>query len=168
MQSKHVIMQKEFEPRCGGGKFMKYHFFPEDISVLDQTIGELHKKIKELGREQGEAARQSTENFGHDDACQEAIYQERQVTTSRLRSLSEVINNAVVVSPKEQISMIQLGSIVELSDGRVFRIGSYMVLANYQIKNISYDSPLGRMLLRRKEGDEIEFREQSFTIKKIS
>lgn len=49
---------------------MKYYFFPEDIAVIEQSINGLDERIKELAKEQGEARSQSTENMGHDDACQ--------------------------------------------------------------------------------------------------
>jgi len=149
---------------------MKYYFFPEDIAVLEQTVNELKRKIRELGKEQGEAARQSTENFGHDDACQEAVYQARTIVIERLKNLREILNNAVIFNPEGPFSfdMVRMGATVELSNGRVLKIGSFMVFADYPIVNISYDSPLGKALLKKKEGDRIEFQGQFFTVKRIS
>ena len=147
---------------------MKYYFFPEDICALEKMIEELHKKIKELGKEQGVVARQSTENFGHDDACQEAVDQGRRVVVGRLDYLREVINNTVVVSPEPHYDEVHMGATVELSDGRILRIGSFMVLANHTVVNISYGSPLARALFQKQEGDEVEFRGDSFMIKRIS
>ena len=147
---------------------MKYYFFSEDISALEGTIEELHKKIKELGKEQGVVARQSTENFGHDDACQEAVDQGRRVVVGRIDYLREVINNTVVVSPEAHYDQVRMGATVELSDGRTVRIGSFMILANHPVTNISYGSPLARALFEKQEGDEVEFRGSSFMIKRIS
>ena len=146
---------------------MRYYFFPEDIAVLERVTGELHKKIRELGKEQGEAARQSTENFGHDDACQEAVYQERRVVIARLKNLQEMINGAVIVSPEGPFDSVRMGAIIELSDGRTMKIGSFMVFADHPIVNISYNSPLGKALFNKREGDEIEFRGRFFRIKRI-
>ena len=147
---------------------MRYYFFPEDISALEEMIQELHEKIKELGKEQGIVAKQSTENFGHDDACQEAVDQGRRVVVGRIDYLREVINNTVVVNPEPHHDEVRMGATVELSDGRILRIGSFMVLANHPIVNISYGSPLARALFQKQEGDEVEFRGSSFMIERIS
>jgi hypothetical protein len=49
----------------------------EDLFELENRVNKLRSKAKDLGTEQGEANRQSMENFGHNYACQEAIYQAR-------------------------------------------------------------------------------------------
>ncbi len=147
---------------------MKHYFLEEDLVVLERDLKELQEKIKELGRKQGEAAGQSTENFGHDDACQEVIHDERVITISRIKVLCEVILNSVVVKPEKFSEKVCLGSTVELSDGRIFRVGSHMVLADHQIKNISYSSPLGKALLGKEKDDAVDFRGKHFTIKNIS
>ncbi|MCX6753442.1 MAG: GreA/GreB family elongation factor [Candidatus Nomurabacteria bacterium] len=136
---------------------MKHYFFAEDFTVLKNEIERIGKKIKELGKEQGEAASQSTENFGHDDACQEAIYDARRLLISRINDLMRIYNKSEVANPSLQTEKIRLGSIVKLSDGRVFRIGSYMILANHNTRNISYGSPLAKSLLGKKKGDSIYF-----------
>ena len=146
---------------------MKFYFFLEDIAALEQMIKNLHTKIKELGKEQGEAARQSTENFGHDDACQEAIYQERGIVTAQLNDLQKIFNNAAVVRSEGCSNAARMGTIIELSNGRTFQIGSFMVFADSPITNISYNSPLGKVLIGKHEGDKIEFRKQIFTIKHL-
>ena len=146
---------------------MKYYFLPEDIAVLEQTIDRLREGVRELGREQGRVAAQSTENFGHDDACQEVIYYDRQVLVARLNELHQIINGAVLVRPQGPFNAVYFGAIVELSDGRVLRIGSYMIFADHETTTISYNSPLGKAMLGKKEGDEFEFNEKTYTIKRI-
>lgn len=134
---------------------------------MRQIIKELYGKIKELGKDQREAAGQSTENFGHDDAVQEVVFQDRRVVLARLKNLQDLVNNAVVISPNVSYSRVQMGAIVRLSDNRVVRIGSFMVFAEHQIANISYNSPLGKALLNKEIGDEIEFRGKFFSIVSI-
>ena len=146
---------------------MKKYFFLEDIKVLEESIKDLRSKIKELGKEQAEAVKQSTEIFGHDDACQEAIYQERRVVSSRLEELTQIFNNSVVVNPSDSYEVVRIGATVKLSDGRTLRVGSYMVLADYPIANISYNSPLGKLLLGKTGGDEIEFKGQILMITNV-
>ena len=146
---------------------MKYYFFPEDIAVLERTVKELYDKLRELGKEQGEAAGQSTENFGHDDAGQELVYQDRRVVIARLKNLQEMVNNAVIISPVGPFNKVRIGAVVHLGDGRIVRVGSFMVLADHQITNISYNSPLGRVLLDKEVGDKIEFRGSFLSISNI-
>ena len=150
---------------------MKYYFFYKDIVVLRKKVNEMSMKIRELGKEQGEVVGQSTENFGHDDACQEAIEDTRRIIIRRLDELRHILNNAIVFTNEyssDSVDSIRIGTIVRLNDGRILRIGSFMVLADYPILNISYVSPLAKVLLGKKEGDKIEFREQLFEIIQIS
>ncbi len=151
---------------------MKYYFFLEDMSALDKMIYEQEDRVTQLAKEQGEAASQSTENFGHDDACQEAVDHERRLTIGRLRELRKIVSNSIVITQQEvlchgALDSVRMGATVELSDGRVLRIGSFMVLAKSPVENISYRTPLARALLNKKEGDEVEFNGQSFKIVKI-
>lgn len=142
-------------------------FLKEDFLALGCKIKELQEKIKKLGKEQGEAANQSTENFGHDDACQEAVDHERRMTIIRLASLRDLVQKASVVTPSNTSNAVSIGSTVELSDGRIYKIGSYMIFAENPVTNISYCSPLGKLLIGKVEGDEIEFRGKRFEIKRI-
>lgn len=145
----------------------KNYFLPEDMSALKQLIEELKEKVKELGKEQGQAAGQSTENFGHDDACQEAVDHERRIVLSRLNELHSIVNHGTVFTPEEPFDKICLGATVELSNGKTYKIGSYMIFADHPITNISYNSPLGRILLNKTEGEEIKLKDQRLTIIRI-
>lgn len=147
---------------------MRYYFLREDLCVVEITVDNLRRKVKELGKEQGEAARQSTENFGHDDACQETVYNERCLAISRLKELQQVLCNATLATPEGPFDKVRLGAVVELDDGRTLRIGSFMVVTDNPIQNISYASPLAQVLMGRAPGDEVNFRGKTFIIKQIS
>ncbi|MCD6270509.1 GreA/GreB family elongation factor [bacterium] len=150
---------------------MKYYFFYEDIVALKKKINEMSMKIRQLGKEQGEVVSQSTENFGHDDACQEVIENTRRMMMKRLNELRHILDNATVLTEQDlpnSVNSIRIGTVVKLSDECTFRIGSFMVLADYPLLNISYISPLAKALLGKKEGDKIEFRGELFEIIQIS
>lgn len=134
---------------------IKYYFLKEDLIALKEMVNNLEKKVIELGKEQGEVASQSTENFGHDDACQETVYQDRKVVIGRLNTMRQILNKAVFVELIGKTDKVRLGLIVELSDGNTYQIGSYRILTKHEIKNISYNSPLGQKLLSKEVGDEI-------------
>ncbi|PIR40039.1 MAG: hypothetical protein COV33_01700 [Candidatus Zambryskibacteria bacterium CG10_big_fil_rev_8_21_14_0_10_34_34] len=140
----------------------------EDLVILRGLVGQLQQDVRDLAKEQREASSQSTENFGHDDACQEAIYDKRRLVLSRLNSLVPILNSAVIVEPEEQPTKVQFGTVVELSDGRRIRIGSYAIYARHSVYTISYNSPLGKSLIGKQEGDTTFFRSQEFVITKIS
>ena len=130
-------------------------FLKEDFIILRDAVKELEDKIIKLGKEQGIAAAQSTENFGHDDACQEVIYDERRVVISRLNEMRPIFNHAKIITPIPPSDKVRFGSIVELSNGRTYQIGSYFILAHHTTKNISYNSPLGQKLISKEVGDEV-------------
>lgn len=134
---------------------IEFYFLKEDLFTLREMVEGLQKRVIELGKEQGEAAGQSTENFGHDDACQEVVEQDRRVVVSRLNDLRKILNHAKMVEPINNSKKIRFGSIVELSNGKTYQIGSYRVFAKHLVENISYNSPLGRKLISQEEGDEI-------------
>ena len=144
------------------------YFFPEDIVALEKVRTQLYQQIKELGKEQGEVAKQSTEVFGHDDACQEAVYEARRLVVSRLDKLTGTINNAVIVNPEGSTDSVRMGATVELSDERIFRIGSFIVAADHPVTNISYNSPLARAMMHKREGEEVEFNGKIFFIRRIT
>jgi transcription elongation GreA/GreB family factor len=143
---------------------IRYYFLREDLEVLGNRVNELHEEIKDLAKEQGEANSQSTENFGHDDACQEAIYQKRTIVLTQLKDLVLILNGAVIIEPEKQFEIVLFGSIVELNDGRRLRIGSYAIYAEHPIRTISYNSPLGKRLIGKRRGDEIIFQDQKLLI----
>lgn len=148
----------------------KYYFFKEDLLELSRQVRQLHNRIIEMGKEQAEVAGQSTENFGHDDACQEVIEHDRKIILKRLDELSDIINKAELVdkSINKSTDVIKFGSKVELNNGNVFIIGSYRVLVNHEIKNISYASPLAKKLLGKSEGDLIKHNNNVIKIIKVS
>ncbi len=146
----------------------KYYFFPEDMAKLEEKIIALNERIKELGEEQAEVAQQSTENFGHDDFPQEAVAEHRKLVLTQVNHLNQIRRNAIVYTPgKDMGETVKFGSTLELDDGRKIRIGSFLVLAEHDIQNISYKSDFARALIGKRAGDEIIFRREHFVIKSI-
>lgn len=148
---------------------MRYYFLREDVKALGFRIEELRNRVKQLGKEQGIAAAQSTENFGHDDACQEVVTYDRNVILGQLQNLTAIMNQAEIIEPKCPMNAVRFGAIVGLSDGRTIRIGSYMIFAeHFSPEHISYNSPLARAMLGKKVGEEFEFRNQTYVVKSIT
>lgn len=152
----------------GGNALKKYYFLPEDFKILQHEVEQLRESIFELGRQQGIANAQSTENFGHDDAVQETITIERNVALGRLRNLRDILMHSSVVHGKGPFDKVVLGATVKLSNGKSFRIGSYQIFAEHPIQTISYDSGLAKLIMGLEEGDEFSFKGEDLTIDKIS
>ena len=78
-------------------------------------------------------------------------------TDSRLRFLKKIVEHAKVVVPT-QTNYIEIGSIVTVSNGNsdiIFHIvGEYE--ADPMEKRLSYKSPVGSALLRRKVGETVK------------
>lgn len=147
---------------------MTYYFLLEDFEALRDAVDKLRNEIWELGKQQGIANAQSTENFGHDDAVQETIEQTRRVVIGKLKGLSELIHGAQILQPKGPYIKVRLGATVWLSNGKKHRIGSYHIFAEHKIHTISYDSPLARELIGKEAGDEISIRGQKLIIEKVA
>lgn len=132
-----------------------YYFMKEDFIALKELIENFQKRIVELGKEQGIAVNQSTENFGHDDAVQEVVEQDRRIIISRINDMKKILNKAKIIEPSNNKEKVRFGSVVELNNGKKYQIGSYRILAKHTIENISYNSPLGQKLISKEIGDEI-------------
>lgn len=146
-----------------------FYFLEEDYHALGRIIAQLKNDLEELGKKQGIAVAQSTENMGHDDAVQETITTERTLLILKLSRANGFYNQArVIVSHSRQKgdSSIRIGSIVTINQETI-RIGSYQILATHRLENISYMSPLEQALMGHREGDIIHFREKELVIKKV-
>jgi transcription elongation GreA/GreB family factor len=149
-------------------KMTKYYFLEEDFNILRDTVDELHQKIWQLGKDQAEASGQSTENFGHDDAVQEVIFDTRRVVLKQLTNLSHMVDHAQIIKPKGPFDKVVLGAKVKLSNGKTYMIGSFQIFADHDFENISYQSPIAQAILGKQEGDEISFRGEEITILNIT
>lgn len=150
-----------------GGINMDFFLLVEDYEAAKKKLENLYLQLKELGRLHGEAVQQSTENFGHDDGCQEAVDQDRRVVFSQLRYYKKLVDNAIIIEPSLS-DVVQMGSIVELSNGEIIKIGGDAIVANHPILTISCNSPLAKAILGKRKGEKVEFRGEVICIKDIS
>lgn len=133
-----------------------YYFLREDLEALNLQIAELVEKLRDIGREMGDAVGQSSEtwhdNFGHEDATRQYG-----MWSERLRQLVEVRDNAQIISPASQPHTVILGCRVTFVDGegieKTLQIGSFTVPSAKQ--DVSYISPIARILMGSRVGDEV-------------
>jgi len=86
-------------------------------------------------------------------------------TDSRMRFLKRLVENAKVVKPA-QTEYVEIGSVVKVNNGNediiFYIVGEYE--ADPMAKKLSYKSPVGRALLRKKVGDSVKISVPTGTI----
>jgi transcription elongation factor GreA len=156
-----------------GGGVMSFYFLREDFGKLNAQIAEINARIKQIGKEMGASCQEGAETF-HDNFAYEDGERQQQMWSVLLRELMEINNNAAIIDASGSADQVDIGSCVTICDVRTgeeksLRIGSYRVFENHG--TVSYNAPLGRMLLGAKEGEvvvgEIAGREKRFEILSI-
>jgi len=139
---------------------MTFYFLPADLRKLDLRIEEVKEHIRAVGREMGESCSEGAETF-HDNFAYEDGERQLHMWTRRLQELRRVRERAREVTPAGPPEFVRIGRtvrVLELDSGRerTLRIGSYMDFNGD--RNVSYASPLGRILVGAQEGDVREGR----------
>ena len=139
------------------------YFLKEDLEGLDRAIKEVDERIHEILSEM------SGENDGgntwHDNFAYEEGQRGATMWSSRLRELIAIRNNAQIVTPPALGNQISIGRTVTIEDCSTketshFRISSYMIFKKRgeaanggEVEDISYMSPIARILMGAKVGD---------------
>jgi len=131
---------------------------PEGYSKLEAELKHLREVIRP------EVVRQIEEARAHGDLSENAEYdaaKDRQgMTEARLRHVETQLATAEIidVSTLPESDLVVFGSTVELLDTESDEELTYRLVgqeeANVKNGDISFDSPIGRALLGKREGDE--------------
>ncbi len=139
----------------------RYLATPYGLSVLRARV----KTIKEVDRP--ENVRDIEEARAHGDLSENAEYhaaKERQgLLDAELRSLEDKISRADVIDPSTLSGdKVVFGATVDLVNIDTDEEATYQIVgideADLKEGKISYASPLGRAIIGKEEGDEIEFK----------
>jgi transcription elongation factor GreA len=131
------------------------------IPFTNQGFDKINKEYDELLSKRPDIVKELTIARDMGDRSENAAYKgarrKLSSTDSRLRFLKKIIEHAKVVVPA-QTNYIEIGSIVKVSNGTsdiIFHIvGEYE--ADPMEKRLSYKSPVGQALLRRKIGETVK------------
>jgi transcription elongation factor GreA len=139
---------------------MKKQFY-----LTKEGVNELQSEHKELIEQRGPIAERikTAREFG--DLSENAEYtsarQEQERVESRIAEIENILQNVEVIQKPKGDSKVQLGSVVDLKDGggksKVFQVVG-TVEADPLNGKISDESPIGKALLGKKEGDEVEIK----------
>lgn len=138
-------------------------------------VAELEAELKDLISQRGPITERikAAREFG--DLAENAEYssarQEQEKVESRIAEIEHILLNIELIEKPRGDSKVQLGSKVTLKDGdgkqKEFQVVG-TVEADPLNGKISDESPLGRALLGKKEGDEVEIKTTTFKITDIA
>lgn len=136
---------------------MKYYFAKKDYDALLKNMERIHQKVKKIGQEMGASCEEGAETF-HDNFAYEDGERQQIMLTKRYTELKKICENAVVIEKTNQKNKAVFDNVVTYEDldsnkKKTVTISSYMVLREKKGNLISYNSPLGKLLLGAEEGE---------------
>ena len=135
-----------------------FHLTEEGVAELESEKAELLKKRVEtaeaikIAREMGDLS---------ENAEYQSAKQEQEKNDARLEEVEYILANVELIKAKNGTSKVGLGSTVTLHNAKgkevVFQVVG-TIEADPIAKKISDESPIGKALLGKKEGDEVEIK----------
>jgi transcription elongation factor GreA len=139
---------------------MKKQFY-----LTKEGVAELEAEHKELVSQRGPIAERikTAREFG--DLSENAEYssarQEQERVESRISEIENILQNVEIIKKPKGDSKVQLGSTVMLKDGKG-KSKEFQVVGTVEADplngKISDESPIGKALLGKKEGEEVEIK----------
>ena len=151
------------------------YFLKQDLEAFDARIKELRDKLEETLKEGGESTRQSSETW-HDNFPFEEAQRQFSLLAGQLQKLVDIRKRAKLAVAPVPEDKVAIGSTVTIRDEascelKMFKIGSFLVLADDSGETISYNSPLAQIIIGAKIGEmrigKISKAEKNFKIIKI-
>ena len=130
-----------------------YHLTTDGKVELENELSELKSRRSEIAEKIANARDYGdlSENAEYDAAREEQAQLE-----SRVAELEEILQNADIIKPAKANGKVQVGSTVELKNGKVVK---YQIVGPVEADplegKISNESPIGAALMGKKEGDEV-------------
>jgi len=147
---------------------MKKQFY-----LTKEGIDELKSELEELISQRGPIAERikTAREFGDlsENAEYSAARQEQERVESRIAEIEHILLNVEVITKPKGDSKVQLGSTVTLKDGetKTFQVVG-TVEADPMNGKISDESPIGKALMGKKVGEEVEINGHKYKISEIA
>ena len=141
---------------------MGFGLTPEYLS--EEAIVELKKELEYLITERRmEISERLNESSSMGDLSENAEYQDAKdqqlLNEQQIARLEDLLSRSMVVCKKSVQVRIELGCSVILKKTKTSEIYEYRLVgsgeADPSVKKISYESPLGLSLLKKKKGDKV-------------
>ena len=125
------------------------------IEEREDLVSNKRKEIAERLKEAKEASGELSENTEYEYAKNEQAFIE-----GRIEQINGVLNKHVIIEGNNHNDSIDIGSNIEVKDLDSNKKRKYMLVSSVESdpenNKISDESPMGRALLSRKVGDEIQ------------
>lgn len=153
---KKIVFIKPIEKKHrNSGIKKKFFFLKEDHASLLTKMNNVLLELKRLGDEIGDSCSES-ETF-HDNFDYEEGGRQQRMWTEHLIRLRDIKENSEIIKVNNSNDCIGIGKKVTLKSvsGEVItkKIGSYMTFSTH---DLSYRSPLAKMLIGKKVGEEVK------------
>jgi transcription elongation factor GreA len=147
---KEVIMKKQFALTKEGVKELE-----DELKILIAERGPVAERIK-TAREFGDLA---------ENAEYQSARQEQEKLETRISDIENILKSAEIIKKPNGSKKVNLGSTVTLSAGNAQKVFTVVgtVEANPLEGKISDESPIGRVLIGKKLGDQVEIATPSET-----
>jgi transcription elongation factor GreA len=134
------------------------------IKEQEDLISNKRKEIAERLKEAKDNAGDLSENTEYEYAKNEQAFIE-----GRIEQISEILSNYVIIKENNGKGIVDIGSTVEVKDIDSNKKKKYLLVSSVESDpenhKISDESPMGRALLGKKSGDEIQVKTPQSVLK---
>lgn len=131
--------------------------------ITSEGKKELETELQELKARRGEVAEKIANARDYGDLSENAEYdaarEEQGQVESRISDIEDILKNATIIEPINGGGTIQVGCTVVLKNGGPKEV-TYQIVGPVEADplegKISNESPIGKALIGKKEGDKVE------------
>ena len=146
---------------------MREKLLAKCADYVEERVSRLQSSIKDLEHDLGNETKSSAGDKY--ETSREMINTEINKLQNQLQSFKKLKEVLAVIENRKASTTVQLGSIVKTSAANYFisiPVGEIMV-EEEKFYAIGLNSPIGKLLLGKQEGEKFIFQQKEFSIKKI-
>ncbi len=143
----------------------------KQFRLTKEGASEIEEELKELISQRGSIAERikTAREFGDlsENAEYSAAIQEQEHVEGRIAEIERILQNVEIIKKPKRDNCVQLGSLVRLR-AATGKTQKFQVVGTVEADplngKISDESPIGRVLLGKKEGEEVEIKTPAETV----
>ena len=146
---------------------MREKLLAKCVDYVEERVSRLQSSIKDLEHDLGNETKSSAGDKY--ETSREMINTEINKLQNQLQSFKKLKEVLAVIENRKASTTVQLGSIVKTSAANYFisiPVGEIMV-EEEKFYAIGLNSPIGKLLFGKQEGEKFIFQQKEFSIKKI-
>ena len=146
---------------------MREKLLAKCADYVEERVSRLQSSIKDLEHDLGNETKSSAGDKY--ETSREMMNTEINKLQNQLQSFKKLKEVLAVIENRKASTTVQLGSIVKTSAANYFisiPVGEIMV-EEEKFYAIGLNSPIGKLLLGKQEGEQFIFQQKEFSIKKI-